>query len=160
MKRNASLPFFLALALPLDASAGPRETALAWLADQQDYLNAVSENLWAMPEPAHAEHRTSTYIQNELERAGFEIESGVASLPTAFVASYGSGRPVIGIVALLDALPGLSQEKLVTERRPSSPGEAGHGKTHSRSLAGSSTLRAATRSMNPRYPRSSGRSIT
>ncbi len=93
-----------------------------------------------MPEPAHAEHRTSTYIQNELERAGFEIDSGVASLPTAFVASYGSGRPVIGIVALLDALPGLSQEKLVTERRPFSPGEAGHGCGHN--LIGAADLGA------------------
>ncbi len=140
MKRSTSLPFFLALALSLDASAGPRETALAWLAEQHDYLNDVSEALWAMPEPAHEEHRTSTYIQTELERAGFQIESGVASLATAFVASYGSGRPVIGIVALLDALPGLSQEKLATERRPSSPGEAGHGCGHN--LIGAADLGA------------------
>jgi aminobenzoyl-glutamate utilization protein B len=142
MKRNGSFLAFLALALalPFDASAGPKETALAWLAEQHDYLRDVSETLWAMPEPAHAEHRTSTYIQNELERAGFEIESGVASLPTAFVASYGSGPPVIGIVALLDALPGLSKEKLVTERRPTSPGGAGHGCGHN--LIGAADLGA------------------
>ena len=53
MKRSAS--FLVFLVLTLDASAGPKETALAWLAEQHDHLNDVSEALWAMPEPPHAE---------------------------------------------------------------------------------------------------------
>jgi len=69
----------------------------------------------------------------ELARAGFSIETKLAGLPTAFVAGYGSGRPVIGIVALMDALSGLSQEKFATERRPGAhptTGHAGHGCGH------------------------------
>jgi aminobenzoyl-glutamate utilization protein B len=71
----------------------------------------VADDLHERAEPAHHEVATSSYLQDELRRAGFEIESGVAGLPTAFVASFGSGKPVVGIVALLDALPGLSEEQ-------------------------------------------------
>jgi aminobenzoyl-glutamate utilization protein B len=97
------------LALGILASSGlasPRQTALDWIARSEPYLVRVADDLHARAEPAHHEVATSSYLQEELRRAGFEIESGVAGLPTAFVASFGSGEPVVGIVALLDALPG------------------------------------------------------
>ena len=108
------------------------------------YLVEVADALWEIPEPGHQEVQTSEYLQGELARAGFTIETGLAGLPTAFVASYGSGRPVIGIVALMDALPGLSQEKFATERRPvpaNHAHHAGHGCGHN--LIGAADLGAA-----------------
>lgn len=129
------------LALGRPAPGSPQAAAGAWLAENEDYLVAVADTLWEIPEPAHQEVQTAEYLRGELSQAGFAIERGVAGLPTAFVASYGSGRPLIGIVALLDALPGLSQEKLATERRPVVPGGAGHGCGHN--LIGAADLGAA-----------------
>lgn len=131
------------LALLASAEGSPRTTARDWLAANESYLVEVADALWEIPEPAHQEVQTSEYLQGELARAGFSIETGLAGLPTAFVASYGSGRPVIGIVALMDALPGLSQEKFATERRPvadNNTRHAGHGCGHN--LIGSADLGA------------------
>ena len=131
------------LGLGGSAEGSPRTTARDWLAANEPYLVEVADALWEIPEPAHREVQTSEYLQGELARAGFSIETGLAGLPTAFVASYGSGRPIIGIVALMDALPGLSQEKFATERRPraDNTGHAGHGCGHN--LIGSADLGAA-----------------
>src|SRR3972149_2558510 len=63
------------------------------------------------------------------EKRGFRVERGVAGMPTAFVASYGQGRPVIAVLGEYDALPGLSQ-KAVPERAPLEAGAAGHGCGH------------------------------
>jgi len=124
------------------APAPPQQAAArSWLAANEAYLVEVADALWRMPEPAHQEIQTAEYLQGELADAGFAVESGLAGLPTAFVATYGTGRPFIGIVALLDALPGLSQEKLATERRPVVAGEAGHGCGHN--LIGAADLGAA-----------------
>jgi aminobenzoyl-glutamate utilization protein B len=66
----------------------------------------------------------------KLRESGFEVRTGVSGMPTAFVASYGSGRPVIGILAEYDALPGLSQ-KVSPQREPEQEGGAGHACGHS-----------------------------
>src|SRR5262245_33014377 len=91
----------LALAL-----ASPRDTALDWLSKSETLLVRVADDLYERAEPAHQEARTSSYLVDELEQAGFRIETGVGGLPTSFVASFGNGKPIIGVVALLDALPG------------------------------------------------------
>jgi aminobenzoyl-glutamate utilization protein B len=77
----------------------------------------ISRQLWDWSELGYLEERSSALLRQELAEAGFRIESGVAGLPTAFVASWGQGRPVIGLLAELDALPGISQAAL-PERRP------------------------------------------
>jgi aminobenzoyl-glutamate utilization protein B len=105
--RTAALHAFLGGALlASNGLANPRETALDWISRNESFLARAADDLFELPEPAHHETRTSSYLQAELRRAGFEIESGVAGLPTAFVASFGRGGPLVGIVALLDALPG------------------------------------------------------
>jgi aminobenzoyl-glutamate utilization protein B len=105
--RAAALHAFLGGALlASNGIATPRETALEWISRNESFLARSADDLFVLAEPAHHEVRTSAYLQAELRRAGFEIESGAAGLPTAFVASFGRGRPVVGIVALLDALPG------------------------------------------------------
>ncbi len=64
-----------------------------------------------------------------LAKEGFKVESGVAGIPTAFVASYGSGSPVIGILAEYDALPGLSQQA-IPEKKTADGRQSGHGCGH------------------------------
>src|SRR3712207_1321741 len=65
--------------------------------------------IWEFAEPGYQEERSSALLAGMLEEAGFEVERGVAEIPTAFIASYGEGKPVIGILGEFDALPGLSQ---------------------------------------------------
>ncbi len=138
-----AMALLVVVSLGPEAHSSPRTTARDWLAANEPYLVEVADALWEIPEPGHQEVLTSAYLQGELARAGFTVETEVAGLPTAFVASYGSGRPVIGIVALMDALPGLSQEKFATERRPAAgtTEDAGHGCGHN--LIGAADLGAA-----------------
>ncbi|MBK5280305.1 MAG: amidohydrolase, partial [Bacteroidia bacterium] len=75
------------------------------------------------------ETKSTTRLQNVLKDAGFKIETGVSGMPTAFVATYGSGEPVIGILAEFDALPGLSQDS-VAYKKPIVEGGAGHACGH------------------------------
>jgi aminobenzoyl-glutamate utilization protein B len=100
----------LALSLATTTYAAQPATSGDWLEGNEAYLMRVAGDLWQRAEPAHHEARTSRYLQDELRLAGFEVQAGIAGLPTAFVASYGSRRPTIGIVALLDALPGRDGE--------------------------------------------------
>ncbi len=86
------------------------------------------------------EFKSSKLLADELERHGFRVERGVAGMPTAFVAAWGSGKPVIGILGEYDALPGLSQ-KVVPWREPLVPGAPGHGCGHN--IHGASGMAAA-----------------
>ncbi|MEE2777618.1 MAG: amidohydrolase [Acidobacteriota bacterium] len=67
-------------------------------------------DIWGWAEPGYQETRSSERLQSLLRAGGFEVVAGVAGIPTAFMATYGSGQPVIGILAEFDALPGLSQK--------------------------------------------------
>ncbi len=89
----------------------------------------IARQIWEWAEVGYQESQSAVLLQAELEQAGFSIEAGVAGIPTAFVASYGQGGPVIGILAEYDALPGLSQEAL-PERRAKIKDGAGHGCGH------------------------------
>jgi aminobenzoyl-glutamate utilization protein B len=71
------------------------------------------------------EFKSSALLAEELERNGFKVERGVAGMPTAFIASWGSSKPVIGILGEYDALPGLSQKK-VPFKDPLDIGKPGH----------------------------------
>lgn len=89
----------------------------------------LAREIWELAEVGYQEERSCALLQAQLRDAGFAIESGVAGMPTAFVASYGSGAPVIGLLAEFDALPGLSQEA-VPERAPLQESAPGHGCGH------------------------------
>jgi aminobenzoyl-glutamate utilization protein B len=71
----------------------------------------VAQQIWDLAEVGYQETRSSALLQEELRAAGFRIEAGVADIPTAFVASWGSSGPVIGILAEFDALPGITQDR-------------------------------------------------
>src|SRR5258706_2483474 len=73
----------------------------------------ASQEIWRYAELGFQETKSSALLQRHLRDAGFTVTSGVAGMPTAFVATYGQGSPVIGILAEFDALPGLSQDVAV-----------------------------------------------
>ncbi|MDB5192855.1 MAG: amidohydrolase [Segetibacter sp.] len=85
--------------------------------------------IWEYAEVGYQEVKSSALLQKTLSDQGFKVEAGVAGIPTAFVATYGSGKPVIGILAEFDALPGLAQEA-VAEKKPIAGKVAGHACGH------------------------------
>lgn len=103
----------------LVASVNARETA-SW---------EMARKIWEWAEPGYQENRSSALLADALETAGFRVERGVAQIPTAFTATIGSGKPVLGILGEYDALPGLSQQAVpFKEVRPGST--YGHGCGH------------------------------
>lgn len=86
-------------------------------------------DIWNFSEVGYKEVKSSALLQKTLRDNGFTVQAGVAEIPTAFVATYGSGQPVIGILAEFDALPGLSQEA-IPERKSISGKNAGHACGH------------------------------
>jgi aminobenzoyl-glutamate utilization protein B len=108
-------------------------------ADKKDLAAAIDSRaeptwhaalaIWEWAEPGYQEVQSAKLLADMLEREGFKIERGVAGIPTAFTATAGNGKPVIGILGEYDALPGLSQAA-VPERSPRVAGGYGHGCGH------------------------------
>jgi aminobenzoyl-glutamate utilization protein B len=73
------------------------------------HFAGTSKAIWEFAELGYHEEKSSALLQRELQAAGFRVQSPVAEEPTAFVATYGQGVPVVGILGEFDALPGLSQ---------------------------------------------------
>jgi len=103
-------------------------------------LAELSARIWAYAEIALREHKSAAALADFAEQRGFRVQRGVAGMPTAFVATYGQGRPVIGVMGEFDALPGLSQQAL-PEKMPLVEGGGGHGCGHN--LFGAGSLGAA-----------------
>src|SRR5688500_15517795 len=112
------------------AQSDPKTDAIRWLDSNVSTLNRVNRNIWSWAETGLEETKSSNELQAVLRANGFAVDAGVAGMPTAFVASYGTGRPVIGILAEFDALPGLSQDA-TAERKARPEVMAGHGCGHS-----------------------------
>ncbi|SVA72780.1 uncharacterized protein METZ01_LOCUS125634, partial [marine metagenome] len=89
----------------------------------------IAKSIWSWAEVGYQEEKSSGLLKKTLSDEGFNIEAGVAEIPTAFIAEYGSGRPIIGILAEFDALPGISQD-VATKRKPIIEGGAGHACGH------------------------------
>ena len=100
----------------------------------------ISRQIWQVPELGFHETRSSGLLQQELRANGFAIEAGVAGMPTAFTASWGSGAPTIVLLGEFDALPGLSQKDSAV-REPVQEGAPGHGCGHN--LLGAASALAA-----------------
>ena len=110
-------------------ATGARKAALAWIEENAETLCRLSDEIWILAEPAFQEHKSAALLAEAAEAEGFSVEPGVAGMPSAFVASYGSGKPVVGILAEYDALPGLSQ-KPVPWKEALDDGGCGHGCGH------------------------------
>ena len=89
----------------------------------------LAQRIWGFAEVGYQETQSSALLQKTLRDHGFAVQAGVAGIPTAFVATYGSGQPVIGVLAEFDALPGLAQQAVAT-KTPIVGQNAGHGCGH------------------------------
>jgi aminobenzoyl-glutamate utilization protein B len=90
----------------------------------------MSRQIWEFAELGYKETQSAQVLREELRAAGFRIEEAVAGMPTAFVATWGTGKPVIGLMGEFDALPGLSQDTVPEQKPRLAGGGAGHGCGH------------------------------
>ena len=127
-----------ALGAPVVAQK-PAPDPLALVDARYDRTAAVARAVWDFAELGYQEHRSSALLQAELAKEGFKVTKGVADIPTAFVAEWGSGGPVIGILAEFDALPGVSQDDVPVKQPDGKP--AAHACGHN--LFGSGSVTAA-----------------
>ena len=106
-----------------------KRSVVASVDSMESQLTAMSRKVWEQAEIALRESKSSALLADALEAGGFQVERGVAEMPTAFVASYGSGKPVVAFLAEFDALPGLSQTVSSTVGARVA-GAGGHGCGH------------------------------
>lgn len=124
---------FCALALAAQTKAPAiqalKDQTLAGIEAKHDGYKQTALQIWNYAELGYKETQSSALLQKMLKENGFAVETGVAGIPTAFVATYGSGSPVIGVLAEYDALPGLAQEA-VPEKKSIEGQKGGHGCGH------------------------------
>ncbi|MES2692532.1 MAG: amidohydrolase [Verrucomicrobiota bacterium] len=137
------LSAFLALTLPLAAQATKPEVLQRIDATKATY-DDIAMKIWNFAEIGYQETKSSALLQEQLKKEGFEIKAGVAAIPTAFTASYGSGKPVIVIMGEYDALPGVSQQA-VPEKKARPEVNAGHACGHHLFGAGSAQAAVAVK---------------
>ncbi|WP_299256695.1 amidohydrolase [uncultured Kushneria sp.] len=124
---------------PLEETPAARISAR--IEARRDRFIALADAVWDHPETRFEEHVSSRLLADALEAEGFHVERGVAGMETAFVASIGSGAPVIALLGEFDALTGLSQRGGASAHEPLEPGGNGHGCGHN--LLGTAALAAA-----------------
>jgi aminobenzoyl-glutamate utilization protein B len=117
-----------------------KQAAVDWIDSNKDEFYQAADALWIFPELGMEEHKSSSILIELLEKNGFTVEKGVAEMPTAFVATYGKGKPIIGFNSEYDCLPGLSQE-VGSEKKPVIKGAPGQGCGHN--LLGVAAIKAA-----------------
>ncbi len=147
MKLLPITPFFLLLlTLQQDTVAQQKKlpankaAVIASVNKHEQALIKLSDEIWAYAEIAFRETQSAKVLADYAEAQGFKVERGVAGIPTAFTATYGSGAPIIGIMGEFDALPGLSQKAQPTKEALVA-GAAGHGCGHN--MFGPGSLGAA-----------------
>ncbi len=109
-----------------------KKFVLDWLSRPEvvEKFGRISDAIWGYAELGLQEYQSSKLLADTLEQAGFTVERGLAGMPTCFVATYGTGKPVIGILGEFDALPMLSQKGRVPRQEPLVEGAPGHGCGH------------------------------
>ncbi len=118
-----------------------KQLAISTLDNKYQELTTLSDKIWSYEEVAFREFKSSEALADYAESQGFTVTKGVGEIPTAFVAEYGEGGPIIGVMGEFDGLPGLSQDAVPT-KSPIHEGGAGHGCGHN--LFGTASLGAAT----------------
>jgi aminobenzoyl-glutamate utilization protein B len=145
MKRILVLCFAMAVGFNSFSQKKPKTNAnkqavIGSIDANTSVLTELSDKIWSYEEIAFEEKQSAKALADYAESQGFKVKRGVAGIPTAFTAEYGSGKPIIGIMGEFDALPGLSQNKVPT-KSPLHEGKAGHGCGHN--LFGVASLGAA-----------------
>jgi aminobenzoyl-glutamate utilization protein B len=131
------LPLLLATAA---FAADDKPVVIGKMDARAAHYGDVSRKIWEFAELGYKENKSAALLKSELGAAGFRLEENVGGIPTAFTATWGSGKPVIGVMGEYDALPGLSQDA-VPDRKPVVNGAPGHGCGHN--LLGAASLFAA-----------------
>ena len=116
------------------------DVALKWIADHEKDLTKISDKIWEYAEVGLQENKSAVLLEKLMKDNGFELVTGVSGMPSAFVATWGKGKPVIGFLGEYDALPGVSQERSPV-RKPVKEGAPGHGCGHN--LLGTGAAAAA-----------------
>ncbi|MFN8239685.1 MAG: amidohydrolase [Bacteroidales bacterium] len=127
-----------------------KRTAFEYLSERDVYekFGNISDSIWGFAELGMQEFKSSSLLIRTLETEGFTVEKGVAGMPTCFVATWGSGKPVIGILGEYDALPMISQKALTSVKAPVIDGAPGHGCGHNlMGTAGSAAAIAVKKAM-------------
>ena len=135
---------FLLAGLVAPAQGDDADVMLGFLERNEARFGSVAMDIWDYAELGYLETKSSERLQQVLASEGFEIQAGVAGIPTAFVASFGAGKPVIGVLAEFDALPGISQSRAPT-RDILEDKHAGHACGHHLFGAGSAAAAIAIR---------------
>ncbi|WP_422351293.1 amidohydrolase [Flagellimonas sp.] len=117
-----------------------KKAIVASVENHKENLIKLSDSIWEYAETAFNESKSAEVLASYAEKNGLKVTRGVADIPTAFTATYGSGRPVISVLGEFDALPGLSQ-KTVPTKDPRIDGAPGHGCGHN--MFGAASLGAA-----------------
>jgi len=139
MKQITLLSLALGFTVSVSAQNADKKKLISALDAKTPVYNKISKDIWGFAEMGYQEEKSSALLEGQLEQAGFNIQKGVAGIPTAFVATYGSGKPVIAILAEYDALPGISQTE--NPFQETAGGKAGHGCGHN--LFGTASVAAA-----------------
>lgn len=151
----------MAFAQPKPKKAAPttidkdKQAILADLDKRSPEFAGISKQIWDYAELGYMEEKSAKLLEEQLVKEGFDVKTGVAGIPTAFVATYGSGKPIIGILGEYDALPGLATEAK-PDFTPIQGQRGGHGCGHN--LFGTASMAAAVEVKN--WLKSSGHSGT
>lgn len=142
MKKSGFFLMVFLLSLPMQAQkvSKTKNAILNSVERHRSDLIAISDSIWALAETAFQESNSARILADYAEKNGFTVERGIAGIPTAFTATYGSGEPVISVLGEFDALPGISQKAQPT-KAPLTPGAGGHGCGHN--LFGTASLASA-----------------
>ncbi|MFN3137498.1 MAG: amidohydrolase [Allomuricauda sp.] len=142
MKKFSTLFLLGLVSLNLSAQkmSKDKKAVVASVEKHKENLIQISDSIWALAETAFEESISSELLADYAEKNGMTVTRGVADIPTAFVATYGSGKPVISVLGEFDALPGLSQNTVPT-KDPRIDGAPGHGCGHN--MFGAASLGAA-----------------
>lgn len=118
-----------------------KEKVCSSIEAKRNLYSEINDKIWSTPEYSFREYKSAQVLIDALKENGFQVESDIAGMPTAFKAVYGIGKPVIGFLAEYDALAGLSQVSAKPEKCPVEEGGNGHGCGHN--AIGTSCVAAA-----------------
>ncbi len=129
-----------ALGVPLRAQQAPpldelKKNAIAEVDKLQTFTQQMVDQVYSYSELGFQEFETSRYVSGILEKNGFGVEHGLAGIPTAWVAAWGSGKPVIAFITDIDCIPRASQKPGVAYHDPIIEGAPGHGEGHNSGMA-------------------------
>lgn len=159
MKLNSlmlAIALIIAVAMPTRTQTAPKlddlkHEAISEVDSMKTLTQQMVDQIFSFSELGFQEYETSNYITGLLEKNGFKVERGVIGIPTAWVATYGTGKPVIGFITDIDCIPRASQKPGVAYHDPIIEGAPGHGEGHNSGQAVNVTAAIVLKKMMEKY---------